>query len=1023
MDNVESQNHKYWKSLEEWRHDPEFIQLAEKEFMSSPLQESDGEGGWARREFLKLMGASLALTTFGCVRRPAQKIIPYAKKPFEVVHGIANYYASAYVDGAEGLGLLVATRDGRPLKIDGNPEFPWNTNGVSPRAIATILKLYDPDRLTSAKRNLLNEKKTNRETISVSWDKLDQEVIEQLKKGGVALVTSSILSPSTRALVGDFVASQGAKHFVYDDISYEHVREAQRLCYGHDALPVFDLEKARVVVAINNDFLGTWLTPVRFQKSFGKRKPGPGMNKLIVMEGLLSMTGTNADERYRIKPSMTLETLAALIKLVSVGTKFENDTNVQAIIRLAKSEGELGLESGSLSKTAEELKKHRGESLVLAGGLQADSTDALSIQIAANLLNAILDNDGRTVSSQTLASGQGSQKAISELVSQINAGTIKTVIIHGSNPLYSMPEACGLREALVKAEMVIYTGDRNDETGKIANFIACDHHPLENWGDLEMAGSCAIQQPTIRPLFDTRAFQDSLLKWAQSSSKASSRVKSAKDWHEYLKNNWRESIAANHKSSFEDFWVELLQQGFFPVAHAATNKNFQLSSAAHVVKSSTGGANYELSLYANVGLIDQNLSNVPWLQEFPDPVTKIVWDNYATFSPVDAAREQIKEGQFVELNVGGKALKVPAHIQPGQANGVVGLAIGYGRDGAGQVADGVGVNAYQLAGWQNNQVVSAALPVQVKVLESHDRLACVQSHHTLEGRQIVVEETLASYLKKPGATIHREAVPTIWPEKEYKGNKWGMSIDLSSCTGCGSCVIACQSENNIPSVGKRYVLSGREMHWIRIDRYYAGSPDNPDVVHQPMLCQHCDNATCETVCPVIATMHSDEGTNDMIYNRCVGTRYCSNNCPYKVRRFNWFDYTEVPAPRHLALNPEVTVRHRGVMEKCTFCIHRIRQTKTRLKVAGEKYKDGDIKTACQEACPSHAIIFGDMNDQTSQVSQILKSSENRYDLLESLNTRPAVKYLTKVRNSAILKGENESFNKKAEHHEGREEGV
>ncbi len=819
-------------------------------------------------------------------------------------------------------------------------------------------------------------------------------------------------------MLGDFSAAFGAKVYHYDDLSYENVREAQKACFGREAIPALNIDRAKIVVAVNNDFLGTWLTPVRHQKLFGKaRKPGPNMNKLFVFEGLMSLTGTNADERFRVKPSQTLDFVLALTKQVVAGSKYASDNKVTGMLSSAPDDGGLGLPGGTLKRVADALNAHKGESLVLAGGMAADTSDALAVQIAVNFLNAVLENDGRTIdASVTYMGGQGSQKSLFELMAAIQGGSVKTVIIHGCNPLYNLPEEAGLRAALAKAEMVIYTGDRNDETGKMADYLACDHHPMENWGDVETSpGVYAIQQPTIRPLYDTRAFQDSLLKWTQASDKPSARAKAAKDWHEYLQAHWRESIHKAAKGAgFEDFWDHTLQLGYYETAvKREASHAFNTAALADVKKTSGSAGKYELSLYQTIGLRDTSLSNVTWLQEFPDPVTRICWDNYACFSPADAKGAGVREGQFVTLSVGSKSVKVPAHIQPGQADGVIGLAVGYGRSGAGQVADGVGENAYQLAGWQNGQVVTANLPVQVQAHQEKEWLASVQEHHTMDGRQIVVEETLNDYIKKPGSTIHHEPPTTIWAEHQYNGHKWGMAIDLNTCTGCGSCVIACQSENNIPTVGKRNVVSGREMHWIRIDRYYAGEPENPDTVFQPMLCQHCDNAPCETVCPVIATMHSEEGTNDMIYNRCVGTRYCSNNCPYKVRRFNWFSYTDVQKPLNLAMNPEVTVRHRGVMEKCTFCIHRIRQTKARFFAESRTLKDGDIKTACQQACPTLAITFGDLNDPNSAVTQVRKA-ENRYPVLEELNTRPAVNYLTKVRNADRLKGNNESFNRKEE---------
>jgi molybdopterin-containing oxidoreductase family iron-sulfur binding subunit len=1021
MSEVDEVQTKYWMSLEQWRQDPEFLAMAEKEFQSSPLQASEGQEGWARREFLKLMGASLALTSFGCVRRTAQKIIPYAKKPPEIIHGFPNFYASSYVDGSEGLGIVVTTRDGRPIKIEGNTEHPWNEGGMSPRAHASILRLYDPDRITSAKRNLLNEKKTNRETISIAWDKLDKEVVPQLKKGGVAVLSASSFSPSTRALMGEFASAYGAKIYNYDDISYEHVREGAKACFGRDAIPVINADKAKVIVAINNDFLGTWLTPVHFQRSFMKgRKPGADMNKLIVLESLMTLTGTNADERHRIKPSQTLDVLLSLAKEIAAKTHYANDGQVAKAVAGAPSEGNLGLPTGTIAAIATELLAARGQSLVLAGGLAADSSDALSIQVMANFINAALDNVGKTIDANTtIPAGQGSQKSIVSLNEGLKNGSIKTVIIHGCNPLYTLPASSGLREALVKAEMVIYTGDRNDETGKMADYIAADHNPFENWGDMEMVdGIYSVQQPTIEPLYQTRAFQDSLIQWTQGSGKASGPAKTVKDWHEYLQAHWK-AISGKEMSGgdFEDFWVKTLQTGVFKTASKGGSIKGFSTAALGLVKKTSTASNYELALYPNIGLLDTGLSNVSWLQEFPDPVTKICWDNYVTMAPSDAAREKVKEGQRVQVSVGDKKLSVPAHIQPGQAAGVLGLALGYGRKGAGKISDEVGVNAYELADFKDGQVLTGALPANLRPEAEMDRLACVQSHHTMEGRQIIVEETLAQYIKKPGSTIHREKITTIWSEHEYKGNKWGMSIDLNSCTGCGSCVIACQSENNIPTVGKKYVLTGREMHWMRIDRYYAGDPENPETLHQPMLCQHCDNAPCETVCPVIATMHSEEGTNDMIYNRCVGTRYCSNNCPYKVRRFNWFSYTDVEKPLNLAMNPEVTVRHRGVMEKCTFCIHRIRQTKARFFAESRTLVDGDIKSACQQSCPTNAIVFGDTNNPESAVSKVLRA-ENRYGVLENLNTKPAVQYLTKIRNSKELKGKDESYNQHFENEEG-----
>ena len=570
-----------------------------------------------------------------------------------------------------------------------------------------------------------------------------------------------------------------------------------------------------------------------------------------------------------------------------------------------------------------------------------------------------------------------------------------------SNPVYSLPPSAGFAEALKNVTMLITTSDRNDETARLADYVATDHHALENWGDTQsLDGTLSIQQPTIQPLHNTRSFQDSMLAWMKGAEKGSARAKASATWYDYLRSSWTAQASGN----FDDFWTQLLQDGVLKRAPVSGGARSLAGGTLNNIKPATKRAGFELSLYQKVGIGDSKLSNVPWLQELPDPVTKVCWDNYACFSPKDAIELKIKEGQYVELTVGEAKVQVPSHIQPGQADGVVGLAIGYGRDGAGKVADGVGANAMVLAGWSGGRAITAGLETGVKVLSKRTELAITQGHHVMEGRQIVVEETLADHIKDPGGKVHRHKMSTMWSEHKYLGNKWGMVIDLNSCTGCGSCVIACQSENNIPTVGRKHVIDGREMQWLRIDRYYVGTPEDPDVVHQPLLCMHCDNAPCETVCPVIATVHSDEGTNDMIYNRCVGTRYCANNCPYKVRRFNWFSYTDIQKPREMALNPEVTVRNRGVMEKCTFCIHRIRGAKADAKIAERKLKDGDVLTACQQGCPTSAITFGDLNDTGSVVTQEFKSPK-AYSLLEELNVKPAVRYQVKVRNTDKLKWE------------------
>jgi MoCo/4Fe-4S cofactor protein with predicted Tat translocation signal len=1005
---------KYWMSLDQWRQDPEFQELVEKEFQSSPLQSEDGQDGNARRDFLKLMGASLALTTFGCVRRPAQKIIPYVKKPADIVHGIANYYASSMVDGLETLGTLVATRDGRPIKIDGNPDHAGNQGGMSARAHAAILKLYDPDRFNGPKRNLQNAKRTNRETIGVKWEALDAAVVEQLKKGGVAVLTGTNFSPTGRELMDDFVSSFGAKLYRHDDVSYEILLEGAKASFGQAAFPLYDFNKAKFIVAVNNDFLGTWLTPTVQQRQFAAgRKADSNMNKLVVFESTMSLTGSNADERYRIRPSQSLDVIMGLLHEIIVVRKqsrYAGDAGVANVISaFAKSSGELGV---NLAPVVDELLKSRGQSLVVAGGLTAETENALALYVATNFLNAVLENEGKTVGASPASVARVSGAGVGDLIAALHKKEIRTLIVHGCNPFYSLPASTGLREAAANLEMLVYTGDRNDETGCMADYVATDHHHLESWGDYaSLGGVLSIQQPTITPLYDSRAFQDSLLTWMQSAAKGSAKARGAKSWYEYLRSSWQAQYLKGGK--FEEQWVELLQLGVLnKEARSPLGRSF-ITAAFTQIKPSPRKTGLELALYQKCAIGDGSLANVPWLQELPDSISKVTWDNYVCLAPKDAVQSKIKDGQHVSVEVGGVKITLPALIQPGQAEGVVAIAVGYGRKGAGKVADGIGENAFSLAKWSNAGPVTAGLEAKVVSSGGFTELAITQGHHVMEGRQLVVEETLHDHIEAPGGQVHRHNMkPEMWADYEYKGNKWGMVIDLNTCTGCQACVVACQSENNIPTVGKRYVIQGREMHWIRIDRYYVGTPDDPAIVYQPLPCMHCEKAPCETVCPVIATAHSDEGTNDMIYNRCVGTRYCSNNCPYKVRRFNWFDYTEIKAPRQMALNPEVTVRHRGVMEKCTFCIHRIRSHKQTAKIQGRALHTDEVQTACAQSCPTKAITFGDLNDKDAQVVKKFNQPQS-YILLEELNTEPRVRYQVKVRNSDKLKGET-----KAHHGEG-----
>lgn len=1000
-------NTDYWVTLEQYNNDPAFRAQVEEEFKSSPLREgmeSEGQDGFARREFLKLMGASVALASASCVRRPVQKIVPYNKQPEEITFAVPNYYTSSYFDGAEALGLLVKTREGRPIHIEGNPNHPLSGGAVSSRAQAAILNLYDPERLQKAKRNLLNEKRTNKETVDISWDDLDTKVTEQLKKGGVALLTPSYNSPSTRAVVADFTAAFGAQHVSWEPLATDDVALGQKISYGEEVVPFYQFDKAQMIVSIDADFLGAWGPATISTKQFGRARKNPeNMNKLVVFDSNYSLTGANADVRIKSKPSLQLDIVCGLIAELSAAGKVSAPGSLTQIGQGVATK--LGIEAALFSKIASDLWENRGKSIVVAGGLPTRTEESLALQVAVNYLNSVLGNDGVTISSQGLSAGQKSSYVeLMQLVQNMKDGKVKTLIIHRSNPLYSLPKEVGFAEALNKVEMIVYAGDRMDETASYCHMIATDNHPMENWGDAEIGrGVYSIQQPTIRPMYDTRSFQLSLMTWAYLLEKGSKRLTTYETFHDFVKAFWKEEVAPQvaRGKDFETFWSETLQKGFAGEVRNGSSRNFR-SDSLSAVKKVLNQTGYEIVLYPTVQLGDGTLANVPWLQELPDPVTKIVWDNYASMSVKTAADLKLKEGQIVEISVSGKKMEVPVHIQPGLHDQVLAIAVGYGRTHVGKVGNKVGFNSFELASLKNNSLVFSGILAEIKVTKKTYELACPQGHHTMEGRQIVVEATLKDYMKQKDANIHRHKTWSMWSGHQYTGHKWGMAIDLNVCTGCSACMTACQSENNIHVVGKKYVIQGREMHWIRIDRYYTGTPENAEVVFQPMMCQHCDNAPCETVCPVVATMHSNEGLNEMIYNRCVGTRYCSNNCPYKVRRFNWFNYAKlIEKPTHMALNPEVTVRPRGVMEKCTFCVQRIKSVKNKAKLEDRKIVDGDIKTACESSCPTNAIVFGDLNDPNSRVSQAfnLEKEPRAYAVLEEWHAAPSVRYLSKIRNN------------------------
>ena len=1056
---------KYWLSLEQWSRDRDFQKLAGegREFLHPLPSQKETEGLWERREFLQLMAASLALAGFGCMRRPTEKIVPYVKRPADVSLGKDNFYSSSYYDGEEGFGIVVRTREGRPVKIEGNTHHPVNQGGLSSRAHAHILSLYDPERLQDPQKNLFNEQKTNKESVRAPYPTADKDIVSQIKKGRTAFLTGEWPSPSSEKLLRDFCKNFSCAHFVWNPLNHSALAGAQKLCYGKALVPRLALDRARLIVSIDCDFLGTWLYPTGFNRMYSKgRSANRDMNRLVVFESLFSLTGANADWRVRIKPSaqldLTLSLAYGLMQKGFVKAKWPSGLKKPS----ADSYKNFAVSKKDWDYLINDLWNNRGQSLILAGSA-GGGQKAQALHIAVTWLNHLLKNDGYTVDYRhPYRTWTWAQRNITSLIKKLEEGKIKTLIIHRTNPLYTYPEQERLRRALKKAELVVYTGDREDETGRQAHYILPDHHDLEKWSDWEFQkGTLSIGQPTIRPLYRTRAFEEGLMAWASAMNKKAF-LRGSKSWYEYVKQNVKTLRPLNFswdgflKSGVsvknpEDLKIRFPARSFraqalFALARFVKKEGERELSANRLADKNVVGGRYELLLYSTCGLKDGALANVSWLQEFPDPVTKICWDNYLCVSPADARKNNLQEGQVVQLappaerNVASSAketvartgstatsiststksqavpadslervvdlsarpVKVPVHIQPGQADGVVALALGYGRERAGKIANRVGVNAWPLVKVSDKgEPVFSAWPVSITATSKKMPLANTQGHHSMEGRQIVVETTLQKYLQNPGGAIHRHKVFSLWSAHEYPKHKWGMVIDLNTCTGCSACITACQSENNIPTVGKDMVLQGREMHWIRVDRYYKGTPEEPSALHQPVVCMHCDNAPCETVCPVAATVHSDEGTNDMIYNRCVGTRYCANNCPYKVRRFNWFNYAKkVEKPLNMAMNPDVTVRSRGVMEKCTFCLHRIRGAQAQAKLENRALKDGDVQTACQQSCPTGAIVFGDLKDKSSEVYRLFHR-EDSYSLLEELNTKPAVRYQVKVRNEKV----------------------
>ena len=1051
-----------WIGEKDLNRDPEFIKSAQNEHNARSLVETLGDDGLAdklesnRRDFLKYLGFGLGAATIAAsCEIPVKRAIPYLIKPDEIVPGVATYYASSFVKGGDYCSILVKTREGRPIKIEGNDLSKVTMGGTSARAQASVLDLYDVNRA----RNPYQKNERGR-FEDISWSKLDSEVKKKLAaSNNVRIVSNTLLSPSTKKVIGEFVAKYPSTKWIsYDPVSSSAMLKANEDCFGERMIPNYKFEDARVIVSFNADFLGTWISPVEYAAKYVKNRKikdhkHAKMSRHFQVESQMSLTGSNADNRILVKPSEQGLAIAYLYGLVSGASINANGLNEKA--------------KTALQKVANELRSSQGESLVICGN------NDWGQQVLANAINDRLGNIGKTVDlSEVSYQRQGNEEEMSALVNEMNSGQVDSLLILDANPSYDYAGGTGFAEALEKVNTKIALTYKVSETTKQCDFIAPINNYLEAWGDAEpKKGHISLIQPTISPLFDTRQAELSLLKWAESENL---KADSDQPYFEYLKNLWQTEYFAKQSrfSDFQKFWDSSLHDGVFEYSADENSAGFSgdtSAAVASIARPST--SELEISFFETVNMANGQYSNNPWLQELPDPITRCVWGNYLAV-PVnfDGVRKfigfnKLKDGDLVELTVGDQQITVPIIQQFGQMAGTVSLALGYGRNKAGICGNGVGVNAnvFTIQNGGYTQYYNTNVSVSNKVGEE-DNFACVQYHHTMgvkdidskTGEEINADEaalifatygvvrqgyqgslTERSVINQTNLKDLDEAVEnlqekrqefehlnqqTLYPYEEYKANNysqghhWQMHVDLNACIGCGACAVACMAENNVPVVGKTQVHRHQEMTWIRIDRYYYGQAENPNVVYQPLMCQHCDNAPCENVCPVNATSHSSEGLNQMAYNRCVGTRYCANNCPFKVRRFNWLDYTTAdifPANQlsingekvpygadnltRMVLNPDVTVRSRGVIEKCSFCVQRLQEGKLAAKQEGRALRDSDVKTACQTACPTGAIVFGDGNDKDGAVGKLMNDPMN-YVMLEETNVRASVNYKMKVIN-------------------------
>ena len=1022
-----AENKTYWKSADQLNEgNPIIEQLEQKEFAEHiPVNEFLGDSetledsSTSRRDFLKYVGFSTAAATLAACEGPVIKSVPYVVQPEQIRPGVANYYATAIADGFDFASVLIKTREGRPIKVENNSDAPV-LGGANARVHASVLSLYDVKRLQGPKAN----------GTDITWEDLNLQVGAKLKALAatgkeVIILTQTFASPTTSKIVADFItAYPNVKHVTYDSVSESAALDAFETAYGVRALADYDFSKADAIVSVGADILGDWQGGGYDSGYSKKRVPHRDHGK------------AHMSQHFQFEANMTLSGAAADFRVPATPTQQKNIlAHLYAALTGTSVSGTLGAGMQAKLDKAVEALKAAGSKAVVVSGIQEVGAQQLVLAINNHIQSEVMNaNTPRLIR-------QASATEVAKVVTAVKNGTIGGLITVGVNPALTLADGAAFAEGLKKLDFSVAFSLKEDETALASQYIAAVPHYLEAWGDYEFkAGSFALAQPTIRPLFDTKQFQDVLLAWTGSSQ----------TYYDAIQANWSNAVIGSSS------WNTVLHDGFFQT-EVTTENNYQgtdlSAEAAALAAASSKGL--ELTLYTKTGMGDGQQANNPWLQEFPDPITRVSWDNYITVAAADAEAAGLKNvnvangalnGSYAQVTVGGITLTVPVIIQPGQAKGSVGLALGYGEKAGLQEEMQVGVNAF--AFYNDFNTVQE---VSIRLADGFHEFACVQLHNTLMGRGDIIKETTLEVFNTKDKE-YWNAIPLVsknhmeeevtsegvdmWQNFDRSiGHHFNLSIDLNSCTGCGACVIACHSENNVPVVGKTEVRRSRDMHWLRIDRYYSSETtfagdnetkdnidglgdslttfgemenpsENPQVTFQPVMCQHCNHAPCETVCPVAASSHGRQGQNHMAYNRCVGTRYCANNCPYKVRRFNWFlynqndefDYHMNNDLGRMVLNPDVVVRSRGVMEKCSMCIQKTQKTILDAKLDGRPIEDGEFQTACSNACSNGAMTFGDINDKESEITK-LKENDRMYHLLESVGTKPNVMYQTKVRNT------------------------